>query len=248
MLFSGVIDRFLQNQFPATQSENDSQPQYIHDQAINDPGSALDLVNLEQRHLVSFYTRYFELLRQRDSAAGNSTQKLHELHDSFLSVSGHVSELLEDLGSVRSTNAIHERLNRAMSNNRTIQMIESTLFDLVITLSSISPNSSLHKIKNMTTEALDTVLLTLNDVLEDGDEFDKKLLGKMTGDRGEVLQGIRRFFLKSEHAIEGDDQLNLLKITNLCERFLWLLGELRLDNGEAVRLVDIDLVGNESSI
>ena len=108
--------------------------------------------------------------------------------------------------------------------------------------------SSLHKIKNMTTEALDTVLLTLNDVLEDGDEFDKKLLGKMTGDRGEVLQGIRRFFLKSEHAIEGDDQLNLLKITNLCERFLWLLGELRLDNGEAVRLVDIDLVGNESSI
>ena len=248
LLFSGVIDRFLQNQFPATQSENDSQPQYIHDQAINDPGSALDLVNLEQRHLVSFYTRYFELLRQRDSAAGNSTQKLHELHDSFLSVSGHVSELLEDLGSVRSTNAIHERLNRAMSNNRTIQMIESTLFDLVITLSSISPNSSLHKIKNMTTEALDTVLLTLNDVLEDGDEFDKKLLGKMTGDRGEVLQGIRRFFLKSEHAIEGDDQLNLLKITNLCERFLWLLGELRLDNGEAVRLVDIDLVGNESSI
>ena len=85
-------------------------------------------------------------------------------------------------------------------------------------------------------------------MLEDGDEFDKKLLGKMTGDRGEVLQGIRLFFLKSEHAIEGDDQLNLLKITNLCERFLWLLGELRLDNGEAVRLVDIDLVGNESSI
>ncbi len=246
LLGSEKIDQFLKRRFPATQSENDSQPKYIHDQAISDPSSALDLVNLEQLHLVGFFTRYFELLRDGDSTA-DKTVKIRNLHESFLSVSGQVSELIEDLGGARATEADHERINLAMRNGRSIQMIETTLYDLVMALSEVSPESPIHELKNMTTEALDTILLTLNDVLEDGDEFDRQLLGKMTGDRGEVMQTIRRFFLNSEQSVEGNDQLNLLKITNLCERFFWLLGDLRLENGQMVRTIDVDLGGSQTS-
>lgn len=244
LIFTDSINNALERFFPPTQSENDSIPKFIHDQAIADPSTAMDLIKLEQQHLVGFFTRFFELLRTSGNGTSNKLADIKELHMSFTSVSGLVTELLDDLGAARAADNMHERLNLSMNNNRVIQMIESTLLDLVTTLNDIADDSPLSELRGMTTEALDTVLLTLNDVLIEGDDYDKRLLGKMTGDRGEVLQSIRRLFLTNDDKIEGDDQLRLLKVTNLCERFFWLLGDLRLDNGDTVRVVDIDLLGD----
>lgn len=261
--FSNQIDKFLKRFFPASQSENDAKPKFIHDQAINDPSTALDLVSLEHHNLIGFYTRYFEILRDEKSSKGGSAKRasnadglakrsadleIEQLHTSFQSVSSLVSELLEDLGGSNSSDIIYDRLNTAMSNTRTINMIETTIYELVITLESVADTSPIKELKDLTTEALDTVLLTLNDVIREGDEYDKKLLAGMTGDRSSALKKIRQLYLESNQHIDGDDQLNLLKITNLSERFFWLLSDLNVDNTDIIRAIDIDLLEETATV
>lgn len=227
--FSRHIELLLDRCFPSTQSESDSTPKFIHDQAINDPIVALDLVKLEQNNLASFFTRYFALIR---GSTISNQRELKQLHDSFSSVSGLVTELMEDMGALRSTDGIHESLNQYMNNNLLIQMLEATLYDLSLALDSVDSRSPLFELREMATEALDTVVLTLNDVLSNDDEFDKNMLSSMVGDKGQVMQGIRRFFLESQENIEGSEQLMLLKITNLCERFFWILSDLKIDSAD----------------
>ena len=235
------IARGLEQLWPPTKAEDDAKPQFIHDHATSDPDSALDLVKLEHHRLIGYFTRYFDAVRKQRNLEDEAKAALVQLHDSFLSVHNLIAELLEDIGGVKSADLIYERLNDTMNDHRTLQLIEATLFELSETLSAITPDSHLNELADTTVEALDTVLLTLMDVIKKGDEFDRQLLTKMTGDRGTVLQQIRKTYVTSTLDIEGDESLRLLRLTNLCERFFWLLGELRIDEDGLAGFVDIDL-------
>ena len=235
------IARGLERLWPPTKAEDDAKPQFIHDQAASDPDTALELIKLEHHRLIGYFTRYFDAVREQRRHEDNADNTLQLLHDSFLSVHNLISELLEEIGGIKSADLVYERLNNTMNDHRTIHLIESTLFELSGTLSEITSDSHLNELADTTVEALDTVLLTLMDVVKKGDEFDKQLLSKMTGDRGTVLQQVRKTYVTSTAEIEGDESLRLLRLTNLCERFFWLLGELRVDEDGMAGVVDIEL-------
>ncbi len=226
--FSADLEQFLQKRFPESEADNDAKPQYVHDQAINDPSTALDLIELEHLRLVGFYTRYFSIVRQERENSKDAQIPLNTLHKSFDSVLKQIAELQEELGSTSSASSMYERLNLSMNKHRSIQMIESTVFDIVTCVNQITQDSHLQELADSIIESLDTVLLTLNDALSDGNEFDHQLLNQMTGDRSGVLKGIRNNYLANSEKLQGEDQAQLLKLTNLCERFFWLLGDLRL--------------------
>ena len=164
-----------------------------------------------------------------DISADTATKSLHR---SFLAVANLVSELLDDLAGTNSADLIYERLNLSMNNQRVILMIESTLFDMVTTINAKPSNTELNELIDTLIETLDTVLLTLNDVVHEGQEFDKQLLKKMTGDRSAVLQEIRNTYFANNANINANDQLVLLKLTNLSERFFWLIGDLKMGREE----------------
>lgn len=232
ILLATPIHRSLQYFFPTTQSENDSEPHFIHDQAINAPSTALDLIKLEQQRLLGFFTRYFEIQRLNSSTEITTDTATKSLHSSFLAVANLVSELLDDLAGTNSADLIYERLNLSMNNQRVILMIESTLFDMVTTINAKPSNTELNELIDTLIETLDTVLLTLNDVVLEGRKFDKQLLKKMTGDRSAVLQEIRNNYFANNANINANDQLVLLKLTNLSERFFWLIGDLKMGREE----------------
>lgn len=228
------IPRLLERMSPATREEDDARPQYIYDHAIVDTESALDLVVLEQRRLIGFFTRYFDALR-REPNGGSAHGALVTLRNSFKTLSEQVHEFLDELGRTNPADATYERLNHLLNNQRLIQSIEDTLYDLATTVDATGRRSSLGELASTVVEALDTTVLTLQDVLADGDEFDKRLLRTMTGDRSDVLQRIRRAYLSEGTDLDADEKVNLLKITNLCERFFWLLGNLQMEGGMRVR-------------
>jgi phosphate:Na+ symporter len=228
------VPALLEQFWPPTQAEDDARPRYIHDHALSDAETALDLVVLEQGRLISFFTRYFEVLRNR-TAGANPRTSLVTLHESFETLSDQVLEFLEDLGRTNSVHATYERLNSLLNHQRLIRSIEATLYDLATTLDATFEESSLSELTETVIEALDTVLLTLQAVLADGDEYDKRLLSRMTGDRSSALQRIRKAYMSDTTELDAKEKLSLLQITNLCERFFWLLGELQTDDGARYR-------------
>jgi phosphate:Na+ symporter len=228
------VPALLEQFWPPTQAEDDATPRYIHDHTLSDTETALDLVVLEQGRLISFFTRYFEVLRNR-TAGANPRTSLVTLHESFETLSDQVLEFLEDLGRTNSVHATYERLNSLLNHQRLIRSIEATLYDLATTLDATFEESSLSELTETVIEALDTVLLTLQAVLADGDEYDKRLLSRMTGDRSSALQRIRKAYMSDTTELDAKEKLSLLQITNLCERFFWLLGELQTDDGARYR-------------
>lgn len=199
---------------------------YIQDQALGEPNTALDLAALEQQRLIKRLPRYIDIAR---TAQDEGNANLGILHSSYQLLSAQVTEFLQEIGRTNPGSATYLRLNDFLNNQRVIQSAESTLHELTLAIHSIASRSALARIATTLTESLDAVLLTLNQVLEDGDEFDKHLLHSITGDRSEVFQRLRDVHLSQHKDLEADEKIRLLEITNATERLLWLLGELKID-------------------
>lgn len=237
LCFSKSIETTLACWFPATEFDDDSKPKFLHDQAANDPAKALDLIKLEQQQLFRFLPRYFESLRLIRSLPASSEFQIKTLHQSFQSVGGLITELLEDLQKTRSGASIHSRLNIETNNAQVLFAIEATIFEIAETIETIGLESELNELTDNIIEALDTLLLTLNDVLIEDNEFDRKLLSTMTRDRNFLLQKIRTSYHQSNRKLRVVDQKYLMKMTNLFERFIWLIGDLRIHEDTRVRMM-----------
>lgn len=230
----GPVARLLERWFPSTQADADSRPQFIHDQALHDPTSAAELAILEQRRLIGFFTRYFEPLRD-PARQTTASRKLDTLHQAFGVLSARILEFVEQVGASSSSTGLYERTNMLINVQRRLEGIEETLYELAGTVQRTAPDTPLGELSETIVEAIDTVVLTLQEAVNTGDEFDLELLERMTGDRGEVLQRIRQTYLSGESAMQPEEKLSLLQMTNLCERLLWLLGELQ--RGGAIKTI-----------
>lgn len=222
----GPVARLLEKWFPPTQADADSRPQFIHDQALQDPTSAAELAILEQRRLIGFFTRYFEPLRD-PARQSTAPRKLATLHQAFGTLSARIFEFVEQVGASSSSAALYERTNMLINVQRRLEGIDETLYELTSVVQRTRPETPLGELSETIVEAIDTVMLTLQEAVNTGDEFDIELFKSMTGDRGQVLQRIRQTYLSGERGVQPEDKLSLLQVTNLCERLLWLLGELQ---------------------
>jgi len=219
MVFSSPILDLVARYFPPTRVEDDARPRYIVNQSLHDADTALDLVALEQARLLSYFSRYFDTLRQ-DSPEGSSPAALH---DAFQRVTQEIEGFLEELGHLDQSHRVFNRLNRAITQQRLMITVEDTLYELATTIQSHPEGSVVEPFNQRVVEALDAVVLTLHGALVEGDQDDRDYLARVTGDRGDVMQRIRNAFLSEAQALDATAKISLLKTTNLCERLLWLL-------------------------
>lgn len=219
-------ESLLERYWPPGETEDDAHPRYIRDQALGDPDTALDLAALEQLRLIKRWPRYLEAVRTTN---GSTVGNLGTLHESFQLLAGQVAEFIQGVGTTNPSSATYLRLNDFFNNQRVIQSAEATLNELTLSICDIPVHSPLTRISTVLTEALDAVLLTLIQFLAEGDDFDKRLLENITGDRGEVFHRLRDVHLSEHRGLSADEKIRLLEITNATERLLWLLGELKVD-------------------
>lgn len=208
-----VVDLFARL-WPPTEEEGDSVSRFINDDALADPESAVDLALMEQRDLTRFFSRTLE--RARANSAADELQSAFGMRVHLL------NDFIEDLAVTELSTEAYEKVAALINSQRLLEATEATVHELAAEILHCGPR--LAGITDLVVESLDTVLLTFDAVLGQPDEYDMLLLRAMTGNRSAALQRIRESFVEREAALDTQSRLHLLTLTNLCERFFWLMG------------------------
>lgn len=224
LLFSTVILRLVERLSPATQEEVLARPQFIYDQALEEPETALELVAREQLRMARHLPDYLDTVREETRASAKLTPD--RLHHAVGAVLKQVDSFTTDLLDQGHSRGSLERAVRLKNRNQQLLALDESLLALVQLVPDSRRAPALQTLAGRMTEALHTVLLTAVDALETPDEFNRETLQTLTADRGELMERIRKAMLGGDHGLGADDQQTLFALTSLFERVIWLLRRL----------------------
>ncbi len=216
------IGSLLVKRFPERHDEDDGRPVFIHDQAIAEPQSALDLARMEQRRLASYLPRALMVARLGTSAPDD----LERLNANFVTLSGAVNEFLRSLRDAPLDVAGYDRLNRTLHQLRLLDGLNETVVELARAARRGEDKPLLSRLIGNVVEGLDAVLLTMADAMGEGGGEDIELFHGMTRQRGEVMHRLREAYLAADAELTAPQKGTILIVTNLAERSLWLLGQM----------------------
>lgn len=224
MCFTTPIYRLLERLSPPTREEELSKPHYLYEQALEEPETALTLVDKEQVRLAQYLPQYLDAVREETrEQAGTHWVTLHKASTTVLKQVDAFTTDLMDQSHSRST---LEQVIRLQNRNGLLLSLSESVHDLTKTIDQSSHSEALNALTDRMAEALHAVLLTAVDALETPDADNRELLLKLTADRGELMERIRRTVIRSEQSLTSEDQQTLFAVTTLFERTIWLLRRL----------------------
>jgi len=150
--------RLLQRFWPPTQEEDESKVTFIHEKALNDPESAMDLVEREQLRLVERLPVYMAGLR----SALSTGEKFNfpSIHDPFKSVSTEVQSFLNELHAKDLPRQSSDRFLNLLNRQNFIDTLEDNVYQLAESVYHSSCSDDLKKLILNFVEGLDAILLT----------------------------------------------------------------------------------------
>jgi len=219
--FVGLAARTLTRLYPPPREEDDARPRFIYDHAVQEPETALDLVELEQQRLAGYLPRFLDVARE--GGAGASVAR----HRGVIAGLGSaIDEFLDHLGNAQLSHSAYERLNHVLNVERILDGLAETLSDLARTIAEAGKGPATERLTGSIVEGLDAVLLTVVDAMGPDGAEDRKLLRRMGGDRSALMRRLREEYLASDAGLSPADKMSILTITNLTERASWLINRL----------------------
>ena len=207
---------------PATREDHLSRPRFIHDQAVKDPATALDLVSRENARLV---TRLPRLIPDLDQRASDDPKRREAAWRGADAIAAATDRFLVDLIDQRLTREDLTFTLRAQTQVELVRALQETLHEFGTVVDSFDPPPPL--VFNLS-ESLRALLLVLTDAVPaDASPADLDVLDALTADRSGLLDRIRREVAAS-YAAGGDQVRSLMRATSLFERAVWLVRRLSL--------------------
>jgi phosphate:Na+ symporter len=219
--FLNPIHKLLVKLSPPTQEQDLSKLQFIHDQALGDPETAMDLVEKEHLRLIKRLPDYLESVRTEktmEPSLGYET-----IHNASRAVADEVGSFLADLLNKNLPPATSGRGLNLQNRHSVIASIEDNVYQMVETIDHTEHSMALQNLIHSVVEGLHTVLLTTVDAMESSEGFEVDLLISITEDRGSLIERIRKSYLNSEETLESQDKSMLFHVTSLYERIVWLI-------------------------
>jgi phosphate:Na+ symporter len=214
------IHRLLERLSPATPEEELTRPQFIYEQALEEPETALDLVDKEQLRLVRHLPEFLDTVREE--TAPRATVGPTTLKKAVTGVGGEVTAFVTDLMDRHQSRTCLERALNLQNRMEVIGSIADTLEALVSNALRLEQPEKLSMFTRQLAEALHVVLSTAYDAAEQPTEENRGMLLRLTADRGEMMEQIRRSFL-GERTLNPASQQTLMTLTTHFERTIWLL-------------------------
>jgi phosphate:Na+ symporter len=218
-LLSRVLISMAGRLFPPSVGDVLSKPHFIYEQALDDPETALDLVEREQGRLLAFLPRLLDPLR---AAEVDGTPYQHkELLAACTNVASECAGFIDRLMSRSPSHGALERVMSVRARNELLVHMMDGCHDFVDWLEAEFPEPAAHALRASLVEGLCTVLFVLSDAVQDGDH-DYAIALALTSDRASVMEGVRAGFIGAERGLGPESQTRLLPATSVFERVIWL--------------------------
>lgn len=213
--------KLLGRLWPETAEEQAAKPRYLHEHAIDDPDSAIDLIELEQMRL--FDNLSMALASQRE---GGEKRKLVPTVEAFDTLSAVIHDAMTELtakqGLLKET---CERLNCVLKIQSNLEGARSATEEIAKDYIALRPIEAGAKYVHASVEGMDTILLTVKDLTQKRCPDDFQWVERMTANDGDGVKRMRSVYLGEESQLNNEERMRLLSAANLTERFIWLLGD-----------------------
>lgn len=217
-------ERLLGVLAPPTVEQDLSRPAFLHEEAFAVPDTAVELVSQEQLRFYGVVTSILESVR--DETKGTVTARPTALRKGSHSLGGEITVFLKEL---INRNVSSETAGEILSLERRQENLGSlleTVYRYSVIRGETSFNPHLSALMDRLSESLHLILLTAADAWRSGDSDDLALLLKLTEDRGEMMERLRRSYQMAEG---GAGQISaLFYATSLFERAVWLVRQVGL--------------------
>ena len=192
----------------------------MYDEALNEPATALDLLEKEQLRLAGRLRAYPDAMRTGPGSPARA--QVLRTHGPFAAVVDRIEHFQHDLVNRQLGPGETERLTKLQNRLSLLVYLEDSLRVLTTATESVHLDGRLGRLLASFVEALDFVLMTLVEALEpEGDEA-LELLTQITGDRGDIMERIRQDYLTDEGSVAPADRAVLLQVTAIFERVIWM--------------------------
>jgi phosphate:Na+ symporter len=218
-IFQNNILRVLERRFPDDGEDDLSRPHFLYDEALDEPSTALDLIEKEQLRLVKALLIYPQAMRA--GAKSPVQANAARIQRPFADLAGRIEHFQHELMNFKLGSAEMERVTRLQGRLSLIVYIEDSLRTLHASTESVPREGSLADLVATFIEGLDFVLLTAVDAIETKDPAAVEMFAGITSDRGDLVERIRNdFFAGTE--INSSDRAVLLQVTSVFERIVWM--------------------------
>jgi phosphate:Na+ symporter len=228
-LFAGLAilpwtERFLGILAPPTIEQDISRPAYLHEEAFAVPDTAVELVGQEQQRFLGVVTTILESVR--DESKSGVEAKPSALRTGGVTLGGEITVFLKEL---INRNVSSETAGEILSLERRQENLSSlleTVYRYAVIRSETSFNPQISDLMDRLSESLHLILMTAADAWRSHDEADQAFLLKLTEDRGEMMERLRRSYQMAEG---GAGQVSaLFYATTLFERSVWIVRQVGL--------------------
>lgn len=206
--------------WPASTEEERSQPQFIHDQAIDDVETALDLAHLEQRRVLGMYSDYMNMAR--------TAQPIGNLRNSVQALNDRIDEFLDALAR-RNPGQRVERHNAVLSRQKLITWLDEQFAAVPEFLQQLPEDPELDAFQMSIVEGTDAAFLIFLDALEEDDSSSWDFVEQLMGDRRPLMQTIRERYLSATSEEDHVRRRIIVETTNAVENIFFLLTQLTRD-------------------
>lgn len=203
-LVMSPIARLVSWLAPAGSADQLARPEFINEQALADPPTALELVTQEHLRVLACLPKFLERVRSAGPRKGLPAPVA--LHQAAQELVGEINQFLQMLRRRAVDPQTIEQLGRAERRQFVlVSLLEGTCqFALLVDAPSGSP--TLRSLLASFVEGLDTLLWTALDALKTNESFFTEALDSMTQDRGPLLTQIRQTYLSGDSALGPDDR------------------------------------------
>jgi phosphate:Na+ symporter len=212
-----LLDRFA----PPQQQESLMRPLYLYDLAVEDPETAVTLVDREQARIFALLPLYFGL----DDHLGAEVRGLKRA--AILPVAQglgrSVSDFLGDLADTGAERSVLEAISDRQARNALLIAAHEAIADLVGQLAEPFDSAILRALGDNLREGLGALLLTAEEAVRSLDPDDIALMRRLTGDRDSLIESLRRGAIAADRGLTAADHRHLYAITSLLELVVWIL-------------------------
>ncbi|RJF83970.1 Na/Pi cotransporter family protein [Azospirillum cavernae] len=223
-----------------TEDEDLSLPKYLFARAVEEPESALRLLEKEQTRYRAALAPLLALARSGDGTDNDAkrTGKAAALHTALAALSKEIDGFVGNLCKRTMPPPLVPVLMGVLQSQDHARALERHLFDFTQELGAAPLSEAGRRFADILLEALDAVLLETLAALESGDVDDLRMIHGMIGDQGGAAARLRQSYLESDSGIPLDERTRLLAALGQAESALWGLARLltlRLADRQAIQ-------------